>query len=72
MILPLSLIPGSVIRCRPVGMLKMTDESDEDTKILAGAGRQGVQRLFAHPGAAVVIALAAVERVKSSPEKLNY
>lgn len=34
-ILPLSLIPGSVIRCRPVGMLKMSDESGEDTKILA-------------------------------------
>jgi len=34
-ILPLSLIPASVIRCRPVGMLKMSDESGEDTKILA-------------------------------------
>ena len=34
-ILPLPLLPGSVIRCRPVGMLKMTDESGEDAKILA-------------------------------------
>ena len=32
---PTPLISGSVIRCRPVGMLKMTDESGEDAKILA-------------------------------------
>jgi len=29
------LMPGSVVRCRPIGMLKMTDESGEDAKILA-------------------------------------
>jgi len=29
------LISGSVIRCRPVGVLKMTDESGDDAKILA-------------------------------------
>ncbi|WP_028770512.1 inorganic diphosphatase [Silanimonas lenta] len=34
-ILPLTLVPGSVIRCRPVGMLKMTDEAGEDTKLVA-------------------------------------
>lgn len=32
---PHALISGSVIRCRPVGMLKMTDESGEDAKVLA-------------------------------------
>src|SRR5437016_2113494 len=32
---PYSLIPGSVIRCRPIGMLRMTDESGKDAKILA-------------------------------------
>ncbi len=32
---PVPLIPGSVVRCRPVGMLKMTDESGPDTKVLA-------------------------------------
>lgn len=32
---PYSLMPGSVIRCRPIGMLKMTDESGKDAKILA-------------------------------------
>ncbi len=34
-ILPLPLLPGSVIRCRPVGMLKMADEAGEDTKLVA-------------------------------------
>mgnify|MGYP000527461219 CR=1 FL=1 len=32
---PFPLMPGSVIRCRPVGILKMTDESGEDAKIIA-------------------------------------
>ena len=32
---PYPVMPGSVIRCRPVGMLNMEDESGEDTKILA-------------------------------------
>lgn len=32
---PSPLISGSVIRVRPLGMLKMTDESGEDAKILA-------------------------------------
>ncbi len=32
---PFSLQPGAMIRCRPVGMLRMTDESGVDTKILA-------------------------------------
>ncbi|MFK8067751.1 MAG: inorganic diphosphatase [Gammaproteobacteria bacterium] len=29
------IITGSVVRCRPVGMLAMTDEAGEDAKILA-------------------------------------
>ncbi len=29
------LIVGSVVRCRPVGMLQMTDESGNDAKVLA-------------------------------------
>ena len=32
---PYPLISGSVVRCRPVGVLKMTDESGDDAKILA-------------------------------------
>jgi inorganic pyrophosphatase len=32
---PVPLISGSVIRCRPVGLLKMTDESGDDAKVLA-------------------------------------
>ena len=34
-IMPVKLLPGSVVRCRPIGMLKMTDESGEDAKIIA-------------------------------------
>ena len=34
-VLPLPLIAGSVVRCRPVGVLKMTDEAGSDEKILA-------------------------------------
>lgn len=32
---PFPLLAGSVIRCRPIGVLNMTDESGEDAKILA-------------------------------------
>lgn len=32
---PVSLITGVVVRCRPLGMLQMTDEAGEDAKILA-------------------------------------
>ncbi|MCX4187724.1 inorganic diphosphatase [Methylophaga sp. OBS4] len=32
---PYALISGSVVQCRPVGMLKMTDESGEDAKVIA-------------------------------------
>ncbi len=33
-IAPFALNPGVVMRCRPVGMLRMTDESGPDAKIL--------------------------------------
>src|SRR5580700_1358470 len=32
---PESLFPGTVIRCRPIGLLRMSDESGKDAKILA-------------------------------------
>lgn len=32
---PFPLQPGVVIRCRPVGILKMEDESGEDAKVIA-------------------------------------
>jgi inorganic pyrophosphatase len=32
---PYALISGSVVACRPVGMLKMTDESGIDAKVIA-------------------------------------
>lgn len=34
-ITPYALISGSVIKCRPVGMLNMTDESGQDQKVIA-------------------------------------
>ncbi len=34
-ILPLPLVPGSVIRCRPVGVLRMQDEAGSDEKLVA-------------------------------------
>jgi inorganic pyrophosphatase len=34
-ILPLPLVPGSVIRCRPVGVMMMQDEAGSDEKLLA-------------------------------------
>jgi len=30
-----ALMPGVVVRCRPIGMLKMSDEGGGDTKLLA-------------------------------------
>ena len=32
---PVPLLSGVVVRCRPIGMLKMEDEAGEDTKVLA-------------------------------------
>ncbi len=34
-VMPVPLIPGSVIRVRPIGQLNMVDEAGEDTKIIA-------------------------------------
>ncbi len=34
-VMPLPLIPGSVVRCRPIGVLQMVDEAGEDDKIVA-------------------------------------
>ena len=35
LLLAFALMPGVVVRVRPVGILKMTDEAGEDTKLLA-------------------------------------
>ena len=32
---PFALLPGVVIRCRPIGMLKMEDDGGQDAKVLA-------------------------------------
>ncbi len=31
---PAAIVPGAVIRCRPIGMLQMEDESGQDEKII--------------------------------------
>ena len=36
---PFPLLPGSVVRCRPVGVLNMTDEAGTDAKIVAVPAR---------------------------------
>lgn len=33
--MPMPLLPGSVINCRPIGMLEMTDEAGTDEKLIA-------------------------------------
>lgn len=45
---PYPLQPGSVVRCRPVGVLKMTDESGEDAKLVAVPPHQAEQRIRSH------------------------
>lgn len=30
-----ALVPGCIVKCRPIGVLDMTDDGDEDAKILA-------------------------------------
>ena len=32
---PYPVVPGSVIRCRPIGILNMSDEAGQDAKLLA-------------------------------------
>ena len=34
-ITPFALVPGVVVRCRPIGLLRMTDEAGGDAKLLA-------------------------------------
>jgi inorganic pyrophosphatase len=34
-ITPFPLLSGVVVRCRPLGLLKMTDEKGDDAKVLA-------------------------------------
>ena len=43
-LMPLPLIPGAVIRCRPIAVMRMTDEAGEDSKIVAAPAH----KVFAH------------------------
>ena len=55
-VMPLPVVPGAVIRVRPIGMLKMTDEAGDDCKIIAV------------PVSKVFPAYDAIERVHELPE----
>ena len=46
-LLPLPLIAGSVIRCRPVGVLNMEDEAGSDSKLIVVPGEK-VFKGYAH------------------------
>ncbi len=46
-LLPLPLVPGSVIRCRPLGMLQMNDEAGSDEKLIV-APMPRIFRGYAH------------------------
>ena len=72
---PYPLIPGSVIRCRPVGVLKMTDESGDDAKVLAvpvdklSKSYRHVESFRDLPGE---VLLSSVQMYKDAPEKPNF
>ena len=34
-VMPLPLVPGCIVRCRPVGVLNMEDEAGDDAKVIA-------------------------------------
>jgi inorganic pyrophosphatase len=46
-ITPFPLVQGVVVRCRPIGVLKMSDEAGQDAKILA-VPIDKVLRIYAH------------------------
>ena len=72
---PYPLISGSVIRCRPVGVLKMTDESGDDAKVLAvpvdklSKSYRHVESFRDLPGE---VLLSSVQMYKDAPEKPNF
>lgn len=56
---PAPVVPGAVVRCRPIGMLQMEDESGQDEKILC------VPHEKIHPG------YKDVERMEDLPDILR-
>ena len=43
-ITPVPLIPGVVVTCRPIGILKMQDEAGEDGKVLGWEGPDAARK----------------------------
>ncbi len=57
---PSAVVPGAVVRCRPIGMLQMEDESGQDEKIIC------VPHEKIHPS------YKDVERVEDLPDILRH
>lgn len=45
---PYPVVPGSVIRCRPIGILKMTDDGGPDSKLIARSPHRKLTTLYNH------------------------
>ena len=45
-LMPAPVVPGAVVRARPIGMLQMEDESGGDEKIICEITRQMIQHFF--------------------------
>lgn len=61
-VMPLPLVPGCAIRCRPVGMLAMTDEAGVDTKVIAVPVRK-VFPAYRHVSRVKDLPRATLERI---------
>jgi inorganic pyrophosphatase len=57
--MPMPLLPGCVINCRPIGMLEMTDENGGDEKLIVVPSNK-VSRLYSN-----------VETVRALPELIR-
>ena len=72
---PYPLISCSVIRCRPVGVLKMTDESGDDAKVLA-VPVDKLSKSYRHVESfrdlTGEVLLSSVQMYKDAPEKPNF
>lgn len=60
---PYPVVPGSVIRCRPVGVLNMTDEAGGDAKLVA-VPHDKLSKLYTHVKEATDLPPLLLEQIK--------
>lgn len=60
---PYPVVPGSVIRCRPVGVLNMTDEAGGDAKLVA-VPHDKLSKLYTHVKEATDLPALLLEQIK--------